>query len=247
MSLNVSLKDLIETGAHFGHQVRRWNPKMKQYLYGEKEGVHVFDLPKTKEKLEEALTAIKKVSSEGKTICFLGTKKQAKEMIAETAKVAGTYYVNERWLGGTLTNFGQLKKSVKNMKDLDTGLAGGEFKNRTKKEKLLLERELERLKRFFGGLDGIEDKPDLLIIVDVKRERTAVKEANATGVEVVGIVDSNSDPDGVTYPIPMNDDASKALLYVLGLMKEAIAEGKAKKDLISKKLAVSDKTEQKSN
>ncbi len=242
MSLNVSLKELIETGAHFGHQVRRWNPKMKQFLYGEKEGVHVFDLPKTKEKLEEALVAIKKAASEGKNILFLGTKKQAKEMIAETARESKTYYVNERWLGGTLTNFEMIKKSVKKMKDLEMGLTGNEFKGRTKKEKLLLQRELERLHRFFGGLVGIENKPELLIIIDVKRERTAVKEANVTNVEVVGVVDSNSDPNGIDYPIPMNDDASKALMYVLGLMKEAIEEGRAKKDAGSKKLDVSEKT-----
>lgn len=229
MSLNVSLKDLIETGAHFGHQVRRWNPKMAEYLYGEKEGVHVFDLPKTKEKLEEALEAIKKAVSEGKNILFLGTKKQAKEMVAETAKQSKTFYVNERWLGGTLTNFDMIKKSVRKMKDLEAGLAGSEYKDRTKKERLLLERELDRLHRFFGGLVGIEEKPSMLIIIDVKREKTAVKEANSTGVEVVGIVDSNSDPDGIDYPIPMNDDASKALLYVLGLMKEAIEEGRDRK------------------
>jgi len=238
MTNKVSLKDLIEAGAHFGHQVRRWNPKMKKYLYGEKEGVHVFDLPKTKENLEEALEALKNASSEGKKVIFVGTKKQAKEMVAETAKEAGAYFVNERWLGGTLTNFDMIRRSVRTMKELEEDLASGEYKDRTKKEKLLLQRELERLHRFFGGLQGIEDKPAMLVIIDVKREKTAVKEANATGIEVVGIVDSNADPDGVTYPVPMNDDASKALKYVLGLMKDAIVEGK-KKAVSSKPKAVS--------
>jgi small subunit ribosomal protein S2 len=243
MTLTVSLKELIESGAHFGHQVRRWNPKMEQFLYGEKDGVHVFDLPKTKAKLEEALEAIKEATANGKKVLFLGTKKQAKEMIAKTAKESGSFYVNERWLGGTLTNFDMIKRSVKSMKDIEKGLELGEYKTRTKKERLLLERELERLHRFFGGLDGIDTKPDMLVIIDVKREKTAVKEANATGVDVVGIVDSNSDPDGVNYPIPMNDDASKALMYVLGLMNEAILEGskiEAKNKAVRSKAAKSE-------
>lgn len=239
MANTVSLKDLIESGAHFGHQVRRWNPKMKDYIYGEKDGVHIFDLTKTKTKLEEALDVLKKSSSEGKVILFVGTKKQAKEKVKDAARAAGVYYVNERWLGGTLTNFGQIKKSLKKLDELKTGMAKGEFTKRTKKEKLLIEREIERLERFFSGVVGLDKLPELMLIVDVKREKTAIKEARALGVPVVAIVDTNADPDTVDYAVPMNDDASKALEYVLGLMVTAINEGRGKNS--DKKEAKSEK------
>jgi small subunit ribosomal protein S2 len=229
MTVKVSLKDLIESGAHFGHQSKRWNPKMEEYIYGEKEGVHIFDLTKTKEKLEEALEFLKKAASEGKIILIVGTKKQAKDKVEETAKGAGIYYVNERWLGGTLTNFEQIKKSLRRMDKLKIGLADGEFTDRTKKERLLIDRDVKRLERFFGGMVGLTEMPEVLIIIDVKREHTALKEANMKNLTTVALVDTNSDPTGVDYPIPMNDDASKALEYVLGLMGEAISEGKGKK------------------
>jgi len=229
MAINVSLKDLIESGAHFGHQSKRWNPKMEEYIYGAKEGVHIFDLTKTKEKLEEALGFLKKAASEGKSILIVGTKKQAKDKVEDMAKGAGIFYVNERWLGGTLTNFEQIKKSLRSMDKLKTGLANGEFADRTKKERLLIDREAKRLERFFGGMVGMTDLPEVLIIIDVKRGHTALKEAEMKGLATVALVDTNSDPTGVDYPIPMNDDASKALDYVLGLMVEAVLEGKGKK------------------
>jgi len=225
----VSLKDLIESGAHFGHQSKRWNPKMEEYIYGEKEGVHIFDLTKTKEKLDEALDFLKKSAQEGKKILLVGTKKQAKEKVEATAKSAGIFYVNERWLGGTLTNFEQIKKSLRRMDKLKKGLESGEFADRTKKERLLIDRDIKRLERFFGGMVGLEDLPDVLVIIDVKREHTALSEAEMKGLTTVALVDTNSDPTGVDYPIPMNDDASKALEYVLGLVAEAISEGKGKK------------------
>lgn len=226
MTTQVSLKDLIESGAHFGHQVRRWNPKAREFLYGEKEGVHIFDLTKTKPLIEEALQVLTRTASEGKTILFVGTKKQAKEEVAKKAKEAGVYYINERWLGGTLTNFEQIKKSLRRMNEIKTGLEKNEFTKYTKKERLLLDRERERLERFFGGINGMPNIPDLLVVIDIKREKIAIKEARARDVEVVAVVDSNSDPSEVDYPIPMNDDASKALEYILGLMKDAILEGK---------------------
>ena len=226
--MTVSLKDLIESGAHFGHQVRRWNPKMRDYLYGEKEGVHIFDLTKTKVMLEEALVAIKEAASQGKVILFVGTKKQAKDEVRKMAEEAGVYYINERWLGGTLTNFEQIKRSLRRMNDIKSGLEKGEYSSYTKKERLLLDRERERLERFFGGINGMTNLPQLLVVVDIKREKTAIKEANTQKIEVVAIVDSNSDPADVDYAIPMNDDASKALEYVLRLMKDAILEGKGK-------------------
>jgi len=225
----VSLKELIASGAHFGHQSKRWNPKMQEYLYGAKDGVHIFDLTKTKEKLDEALELLKTASRENKVILFVGTKKQVKAKIMEVAKETGTFYVNERWLGGTLTNFEQMKKSTHKLKETREGLLSGKFKDRTKKERLIIEREIARLERFFGGVVEMTQFPDIIIIVDIRREHTAVKEARFKGIESIAIVDTNSDPTLVDHPIPMNDDASRALEYVLDLMKEAIMERKERK------------------
>ncbi len=226
MVIKVSLKTLIESGAHFGHQSRRWNPKMTEYLYGEQDGVHVFDLVKTKEALDEALDIIKTASKEGKKILLLGTKKQAKDKVIEIGQSAGCFYVSERWLGGTITNFDQIKKSTRKLTDLKKKMEADEFKSYTKKERLLIDREIARLERFFGGIVEMGVIPDLLIVIDTKREVTAVKEARMKGIEIIGIVDSNSDPTMVDYPIPMNDDATKALDYVIGMFGEAIEEGK---------------------
>jgi len=224
----VSLEELVKSGAHFGHQSRRWNPKMAEYLYGEKDGIHIFDLTKTKEKLDEALDFLKQASKEGKTILFLGTKKQAKDKLTEVAKEAKVFYINERWLGGTLSNFEQIKKSVRKLSDLKSGMAKGEFNQNTKKERLLIEREIERLEKLVGGLTGIDKKPDVMVIVDTKKEFSAVREAKRLGVTMVGFVDSNADPTDIDYVVPMNDDASRALEYVLDLMGSAILEGKGK-------------------
>ncbi|MGB6839314.1 MAG: 30S ribosomal protein S2 [Microgenomates group bacterium] len=227
MAVKVSLKELIEAGAHFGHQTKRWNPKMEEYLYGAQEGVHVFDLTKTKEKLEEALEILKTATKEGKKILLVCTKKQAKDKAKEVAEATGVFYVTERWLGGTLTNFEQINKSLKKLKEMKEKMAAGEYGHFTKKERLLLEREIARLERFFGGMAGMETIPDILVIVDTKKEAGAIKEAQKTGVETIGIVDSNADPTQIDYPIPMNDDATKALEYVLNLMQKAILEGKS--------------------
>lgn len=227
MTVKVSLKELLEAGAHFGHQTKRWNPKMEEYLYGAQEGVHVFDLTKTKEKLEEALEILKTATKEGKKILLVCTKKQAKDKAKEVAEATGVFYVTERWLGGTLTNFEQINKSLKKLKEMKEKMTAGEYDHFTKKERLLLEREIARLERFFGGMAGMETIPDILVIVDTKKEAGAIKEARNTGVETIGIVDSNADPTQIDYPIPMNDDATKALEYVLNLMQEAILEGKS--------------------
>lgn len=228
MAIKVSAEKLLETGAHFGHQARRWNPKMKQYIYGAQEGVHVFDLIKTKEALEEALLVLEEASREGKVILFVGCKKQARDKTRQVAEETGCPYVIERWLGGTLSNFEQIKKSLKKMVDLKEKMALGEFAKYTKKERLLIDREIARLERFFGGMKDLNKIPDILVVVDTHKETGAVKEAKMVGIEVVGIVDSNSDPTVIDYPIPMNDDATKALEYVLELMKEAILKGKKK-------------------
>jgi small subunit ribosomal protein S2 len=239
MTVQVSLKELIESGAHFGHQSRRWNPKMEPYLYGVKEGVHVFDLTITKKLLEEALNELKTAAKEGKTILFLGTKKQVKDKIEKVAKATESFYVNERWLGGTLTNFEQIRKSTKKLTDMKSKMAKGEYDDYTKKERLDFQREIDRLERFFGGIVGMEELPDYLVIIDIKREASAVREAKMTGVSTIAIVDSNCDPVDVDYIIPMNDDATKALEYIMDLMKDAILEGKGKTS--SKKKAVGSK------
>lgn len=220
--VEVSLEALLESGAHFGHQVRRWNPKIKEYVYGQQDGVHIFDLVKTKEALEEALEAIKKAKNSGQKILLLGTKKQIKDKIAEVGKETGTSYVNERWLGGTITNFVMIKRSIDKLDGLKTGLAAGAYKKYTKKERVLLEREVARLERFFGGITTLKDKPDMLIVIDIRREATAIREAKRKGVITVGIVDTNADPGEVDFPIPMNDDATKALNYVLELIQQVL-------------------------
>ncbi|KKP47971.1 MAG: 30S ribosomal protein S2 [Candidatus Woesebacteria bacterium GW2011_GWA1_33_30] len=225
MAVKISLEDLLESGAHFGHQVRRWNPKVKEFVYGEQDGVHIFDLVKTKESLEIALAEITKNIKEGKTILLLATKKQAKDKALEILNETGISVVTERWLGGTITNFNQIKKSLDKLVDMKEKLVNGYYAKYTKKERVLIEREKDRLERFFGGITNLKAIPDLLIVVDIRKEITAIHEANRKGIKVVGIVDTNSDPNMVDFPIPMNDDATKALHLVLEYIKLAILEG----------------------
>lgn len=228
MAVKVSAEELLEKGAHFGHQARRWNPKMEPYLYGTQDGVHVFDLIKTKALLEETLEFLKTSTKEGKVILFVGCKKQAREKTKDVAEACGSPYFVERWLGGTLTNFDQINKSIKKLSEMKTKMAAGEYASFTKKERVLIDREIARLERFFGGISTLSKIPDVLVVVDTHKESGAIKEAKATGVKTVGIVDSNADPEVIDYPIPMNDDSTKAVEYVLDLMKEAILDGKAK-------------------
>jgi small subunit ribosomal protein S2 len=225
MTVKVSAEELLEAGAHFGHQAKRWNPKMDPFLYGVEKGVHVFDLMQTKKALEVALEFLQDSVKEGKVILFVGCKKQAKEKTQEVAEACDCPYVNERWLGGTISNFDQIKRSIQKLGELKEGLASGKYADYTKKERLLLEREKERLARFFGGIAGLTQKPDVLVVIDTHKEDGAVREAQMAGAKIVGIVDSNADPD-IDFPIPMNDDATKAIEYVLELMKKAIQEGK---------------------
>jgi small subunit ribosomal protein S2 len=234
MVYKISLEKLLQGGAHFGHQVRRWNPKMEEYIYASQKGIHLIDLTKTKECLELALEEIKKASKEGKKILIVGTKKQIKDRVREVAKESGVFYVNERWLGGTLTNFDQVKKSAIKLEKMKEDLATGKYDKYTKKEKLLIEREIKRLERYFSGVKGMDSVPEMLIIFDIRKEKGAVKEANFKGVETVAIVDTNCDPTLIDYPIPMNDDAKNALEYVLDLIKEAILDGKGKTAKVEK-------------
>ena len=236
MAVKISLEDLLESGAHFGHQVRRWNPKVKEFVYGEQDGVHIFDLVKTKESLEAALSEITKTVKEGKSILLLATKKQAKDKALEIGKETGISIVTERWLGGTITNFSQIKKSLDKLADMKEKLSNGYYAKYTKTERVLIEREKDRLERFFGGITNLKSTPDLLIVVDIRKEDTAIREAKRKGVEIIGIVDTNSDPNQVTFPIPMNDDATKALHLVLEYIKEAILEGKNVKKEVKEKV-----------
>lgn len=222
----IALKDLLEAGCHFGHQARRWNPKMKPYLYDVREGIHVFDLVKTKKGLEAASAFAKATASQGGVIVFIGTKRQAKAIIKEEAKKAGIPFVNERWLGGTITNWKQIKKSIKRLQELREKKETGEFKKYTKKENILIDRETARLERFFGGLVGLGSLPEVVFIVDIKKERVVAKEARAEGIKVIGVVDSNADPDLVDYVVPANDDAIGSVKLIVEVMAEAVREGK---------------------
>jgi len=226
MSIKSDPAKLLEFGAHFGHQSKRWNPKMKSYIYKEEKGIHLFDLIETQKALDDVLDLLNKEAKEGKTFLFVGTKKQVKDVIKEVAEKTGSFYVNERWLGGTLTNFKQIEKSVEKLKEMKEKKEKGEYNEFTKKERLLLDREIARLERFFQGIVGLDGAPDYLIIIDVRKEKGAAIEARRKGVKIIGIVDSNSDPDLVDYVIPMNDDAIKPLEYVLHLFGDAIMEGK---------------------
>ena len=234
--VKVSLDKLLEVGAHYGHQVHRWNPKMSPYIYGKQEGIHVFDLIKTKRKLVEALEFLAKSKKEGKLILLVGTKKQAKDLIKEAGQALGIPYVSERFLGGTLTNFTQIGNSLRNLGSLKDSKQRGEYRNYTKKEKLLIDRKIEKMERMLGGIVNMDRIPDVIFILDTHKEVGAVKEAIKLGVKIVGVVDTNSDPTMVDYPIPMNDDAKKSVEYVISLVKEALGgTSTTKKQIVKRK------------
>jgi len=224
-NFSVDLEVLLEAGAHFGHQVRRWNPRMSEYIWAARDGVHIFDLAVTAEKLEEACEFLSKAASEGKKIVMVGTKRQASEIVKEAAKKAGVFYVTERWLGGTITNWGQIKGRVKKLEDLKAGREAGEFKKYTKREQVLIDREIDRLERFFGGLVGLDSLPDVLFVVDTQKERIAVREAKSRGIKVVGVIDSNADPTLVDHVIPANDDAVRSIKIIVETVGQALESG----------------------
>lgn len=219
---DISLDTMLEAGAHFGHQIRRWNPKMDRYRHSTKKGVFVFDLFKTRDELVEALNQIEKAVSEKKVVLLVGTKKQIKDQVKEVAEKTGIPYVNERWLGGTFSNFGQIRDSVKKLQEMKKKMENGEYNNLTKKERLGIQRDIEKMDRKFGGIIDLEKKPDMMIIVDTQRERGAVKEAKEQKIATVGIIDSNANPNDVDFPIPMNDDSPDAVGYVLNLIGKAL-------------------------
>ena len=228
MSNVPSMQDLLEAGVHFGHQVRRWNPNMSEYIFTAREGIHVIDLGKTVEKLEEAVNFVEKLGSEGGVFIFVASKKQAKAIVEEAAKRVGAKYITERWIGGLLTNWDMTNKSIKKLAELKTKKAAGDFKERTKKENLMIDREIAKLERLYGGLEGLEKMPDALFVVDVKKEENACKEAGDKEIPVVAICDTNANTSLVDYAIPGNDDATRAIDILVKAIADAYLEGKQK-------------------
>ena len=221
----VSIEQLLEAGAHFGHLTRRWNPKMESFIFKEKNDIHIIDLRKTQILVDIARKAIYDLAAKGKSVLFVGTKNQAKPIIEENAKRAGMYYVTERWLGGMLTNFSTIRKSIKRLEGIDKMEVDGTFDQITKKERLLLMRERDRLRNFFGGIEEMNRLPGALFVVDIKKEHLAIKEAKILNIPVIAMVDTNCDPEEVNYPIPSNDDSVKAIDLITKVMTDAIVEG----------------------
>jgi small subunit ribosomal protein S2 len=219
------MKELLEAGVHFGHQVRRWNPKMKEYIFGERNGIYIIDLQKTQRLFKEAVKYVTQAAMDGRSFLFVGTKRQAQDAVAEEAKRCNQYYVNQRWLGGLLTNFQTVQKSIQRMKDIETMRTDGRFDALTKKERLQLEREHTALEKNLAGIRDMRGLPDVIFIIDSNKEEIAVREANKLGITTVAIVDTNCNPDGIDYIVPGNDDALRAVRLFAAKMADAIVEG----------------------
>ena len=222
----VSMKQLLEAGVHFGHQTRRWNPKMAEYIFTERNGIYIIDLQKSVKKLEEAYNFVRELSAEGKSVLFVGTKKQAQDSVKEEAERAGAYYVNARWLGGMLTNFATIRRRIARLKQLRAMQEDGTFDLLPKKEVIKLNLEIEKLEKFMGGIKDMTEMPGALLIVDPRKERIAVSEAKKLNIPIVAIVDTNCDPDEIDYVIPGNDDAIRAVKLIAGAMANAVIEGR---------------------
>ncbi|EEL49705.1 MULTISPECIES: 30S ribosomal protein S2 [Bacillus cereus group] len=229
----ISMKQLLEAGVHFGHQTRRWNPKMKRYIFTERNGIYIIDLQKTVKKVEEAFNVMRDIAAEGGDILFVGTKKQAQEAIKEEATRAGMYFVNQRWLGGTLTNFQTIQKRIKRLKDIERMQEDGTFDVLPKKEVVQLKKELERLEKFLGGIKDMKGLPSALFVVDPRKERIAVAEARKLHIPIIGIVDTNCDPDEIDHVIPANDDAIRAVKLLTSKMADAILEAKQGEETVT--------------
>jgi small subunit ribosomal protein S2 len=223
----VGLNQLLEAGVHFGHQTSRWNPKMKQFIFTERNGIHIIDLQKTAKKLEEAYEAVRKTAQAGKSVLFVGTKKQAVDIIRQEAERCGMFYVTERWLGGMLTNWQTIRQSIRHLDHLDRLAADGSYGNLKKKEVLLLEKERQKLDKVLSGIRKMGAVPGLIFMVDIKKEHLAVAEARNLDIPSVAIIDTNCDPEAVTYPIPGNDDALRSIALITHLIAEAVIEGRA--------------------
>ena len=222
----VAMKQLLEAGVHFGHQTRRWDPKMAEYIFQARNGIHIIDLQKTSKKLDEAYAFMKEQAEEGKTVLFVGTKKQAQECMKEAALKCGMFYVDQRWLGGMLTNFETIRARVQRLKDLETMEQDGTFDVLPKKEVILLKKEMEKLERNLGGIKEMDKLPGVIFLVDPKKERIAILEAKKLNIPIVGLVDTNCNPEEVDYPIPGNDDAIRAVKLIADVMANAVIEGK---------------------
>lgn len=244
-----TLQELLEAGVHFGHQTKRWNPKMKPYIWGERNGIYIIDLTKTTQLLNEAYEVVKKAASQGKKIVFVGTKKQAADIVQEEAQRCGAYYINRRWLGGTLTNFETIRTRINKLRELEEMKSSGHFDRLPKKEVAILTRQLLKLEKSLGGVKDMRGMPDLLFIVDQKRELNAVLEANKAKIPVIAVVDTNCDPERIDYVIPGNDDAIRAIRIITHTIADAVLEGKklrapdAEKAMIQQALATQE-TEQ---
>lgn len=221
-----SLEQLLAAGVHFGHQTRRWNPKMRRFIFAERNGIHIIDLHKTLRQIELAQKLVREVVMRGENVLFVCTKQQLAGLVREQAERSGAMYITERWLGGLLTNFATVKKQLRRLKELAGGVEGGEFENYTKKEQLMLSREREKLMKYFSGIGSMTRVPGLLIVVDSKKERIAVSEANKLGIPIVAIVDTNADPDVITVPIAGNDDAIRSVELIAKSLADTIAEAR---------------------
>jgi len=225
--VTVTMKELLESGVHFGHQVRRWNPKMKEYIFGERNGIYIIDLQKTQKMFREALQYVTNMVAEdrGKTVLFVGTKRQAQDAVREEAERSGQYYVNQRWLGGLLTNFQTVQKSIKRLKDLEAMQTDGRYEKLTKKERIKLDRERLGLEKVLSGIKSMTRLPDSVFVIDVRKEEIAVAEANKLGIPVIAVVDTNCSPEGIDYVIPGNDDALRAVRLFASRIADAVLEG----------------------
>ena len=240
----VAMKQLLEAGVHFGHQTRRWDPKMAEYIFQARNGIHIIDLQKTSKKLDEAYKFLKEQAEEGKTVLFVGTKKQAQDCMKEAAEKSGMYYVNQRWLGGMLTNFNTIQSRVARLRDLERMSEDGTFDVLPKKEVILLKKEMEKLEKNLGGIKEMSEIPGVLFVVDPKKERIAILEARKLNIPIIGLVDTNCNPEDVDYAIPGNDDAIRAVKLITDVMANAVIEGRQGEaaDISSEMMEESDET-----
>jgi len=235
----ISMKQLLEAGVHFGHQTRRWNPKMAKYIFTERNGIYIIDLQKTVQKVKEAYNFMKEVTRSGKAVLFVGTKKQAQEAVSEDSRRSGSYFVNQRWLGGTLTNFKTIQRRIARLREIEAMMNDGRLEHFSKKEQKRLMDERNKLLRFLEGIRDMDELPGALFIIDPRKEHIAVTEARKLGIPIVAIVDTNCDPDEISYPIPGNDDAIRAVRLLTGKMADAIVETKAEMEQEMAQAAIS--------
>ena len=230
MDQTVTVRSLLEAGVHFGHRSRRWNPKMKQFIFGKRQGIYVIDLEKTMERLRMAYQVVREIAESGKDVLFVGTKQQAKPIVREEAERCGASYVTERWVGGLLTNFDQVSTRISRLAELDRMKADGRFASHSKKEQSVLEKEYTKLQKIFGGVKDMDRLPGALFVVDAVREHTPLAEARRMHVPIIALIDTNGDPDGIDYPIPGNDDALRSIRLVAGMIANAVMEGRKQFD-----------------